>query len=88
MSDELELVEPVGPEGGPQYRYRGAEISCNEVGAICRLRLDGHPFDGQQMGDAQQFGAPVMITSLVDLWVTAKRLPYWLTAAPKTLARR
>ncbi|WP_207540923.1 hypothetical protein [Sabulicella rubraurantiaca] len=62
MPDDLELIEQVGPEGGPRYRYWGAEISCNKVSAVGRLHMEGHPLDGIR------FGAPTTITYLVNLW--------------------
>ncbi|MCW8087316.1 hypothetical protein [Sabulicella glaciei] len=82
MPDDLELIEQVGPEGGPRFRYRSAEIHCNKVGAVCSLRMEGHPLDGIQ------FGAPGTITDLVDLWLTEQRLPHWLKAVPKNERRR
>jgi hypothetical protein len=51
-----------GPWGGPSYAYRGARIEC-------ALVMPEHPLHGRN------FGVVGTITSLVDLWADAGRLP-------------
>ncbi len=73
----LEQMAPVGPHGGPSYRYRGARIECGPGGHVCVLFMDGHPLDGVS------FGVVGTITPLVDLWVEERRLPAYRRIVPK-----
>lgn len=63
-----------GPLGGPSFEHRGATIDCQIGGHVCRLRMAGHPLDGQT------FGGPGTIPYLVDLWIDHQRLPPWIKA--------
>ena len=74
---EPELTAEAGPRGGPVYRYRGAEIRCDEGGQVCGLFMEGHPLHGRS------FGAVGTVTPLVDLWVDIRGLPEHLRLALK-----
>jgi hypothetical protein len=74
---DLELVTTDGPQGGPVFRYRDAEIRCAKDGHVCALFMEGHPFHGAT------FGAVGTVRLLVDLWIKGRLLPGHLRAVPK-----
>lgn len=78
---EPELVAQTGPWRGPVYSYCGAEIRCFPGGHVCTLFLEGHPCHGQS------FGVPGTITPLVDLWGDEGRLPDYMRAVEKAVAK-
>lgn len=72
----LEQISAEGALSGPSYSYRGAVIDCQKGGHVCRLRMAGHLLDGFS------FGMVGSVTSLVDLWLDEKRLPYYMQVVP------
>jgi hypothetical protein len=77
LPEQPELVEQVGPAGGPTYRYRGASIRCQPGGHVCRLLMASHPLDGIF------FGVVGTITPLIDLWEDHRKLPNYMKVARK-----
>ena len=74
---DLELVAEAGPQGGPVFSYRGAEIRCAKGGHMCALFMEEHPFHGAT------FGTVGTVRLLVDLWIKGRLLPGHMRAVPK-----
>ena len=66
-----------GPWGGSSYAYRSARIEGAPGGHVRGLFMPKHSLHGRNLGVVGT------VTSLVDLWADAGRLPSYMRARPR-----